>query len=139
MAGLNDKTGSANRNAETGFLIDECLSPSLVNVANTRGFVAYHVAHRGWGSLKDRQLLRKLIEEELILVTNNRDDFLSLICGVELHPGIVVIVQNVRRDRQIALFEEAIDAMSGMPSMINKVLEIYDDGTITVYDLPLIK
>ena len=72
------------------FLIDECLSPRLVSVANDRGFEAYHVAHRGWAGLRDPQLLKHLLDEELVLVTNDRDDFLDLMSGVE---GAVTVSQ----------------------------------------------
>lgn len=120
------------------FLIDECLSPELVTAAINRGFEAYHVARRGWGGLKDPQLLPKLISEELILVTNNRDDFLALMRGVELHPGLIVIIENVRRPRQLAYFDAALDVLSGMKSVINKVIEVAEDGEVTVYDMPVI-
>jgi predicted nuclease of predicted toxin-antitoxin system len=120
------------------FLVDECLSPHLVSVANGRGFEAYHVAHRGWGGLTDAELLEHLLAEELVLVTNNRDDFLDLVSGVELHPGLVVILENVRRARQIDLFESGLDALSSMASSINKVVEIDANGKVTVFELPKI-
>ena len=82
------------------FLVDECLSPALVTTANEHGFEAHHVAHRGWDGLKDGQLLKRMMDEEFILVTNNRDDFVELVSGVELHPGLVVILDNVRRYEQ---------------------------------------
>src|SRR4051812_48840689 len=118
------------------FLVDECLSPALVLTANEHGFEAYHVAHRGWQGLKDGQLLKHLIDEELILVTNNRDDFVALVSDVELHPGLVVIVDNVRRDEQVRLFAAALDAISAITSLINKVAEVATDGLVGVYDLP---
>ena len=118
------------------FLIDECLSPGLVSVANNRGFEAYHVVYRGWGGLTDPQLLRHLLDEELVLVTNNRDDFLDLVSGVELHPGLVVILENVRRADQIALFDRGLEALSKMTSLINKVVEIDADGAVTAFELP---
>jgi predicted nuclease of predicted toxin-antitoxin system len=118
------------------FLIDECLSPLLVDIANECGFEAYHVAHRGWSGLKDGQLLKHLVDEELILVTNNRDDFLALVGEVELHPGLVVILDNLRREQQIELFAAAIDVVRHLPSMINKVAEVSSSGTVSIYDLP---
>lgn len=121
------------------FLIDECLSPKLVAVANERGFEAYHVAHRRWGGIKDPQLFLKLVDENLILVTNNRDDFLSLIRGVELHPGLVVIIENVRRAQQVVFFKAALDAMKALGSMINKVIEVSAEGDVEVYEMPLIE
>jgi predicted nuclease of predicted toxin-antitoxin system len=121
------------------FLIDECLSPVLAAVANERGFEAYHVAHRGWGGIKDPQLLPRLVDENLVLVTNNRDDFLSLIRGVELHPGLIVIIENVRRPQQVAFFKAALDVLGGLESMINKVIEVSAEGGVEVYEMPLIE
>lgn len=118
------------------FLIDECLSPVLAEAAHNAGFDAYHVAHRGWGSLKDPQLYRVIISEELILVTNNRDDFLHLVGGQELHPGLIVIIENARRERQLEFFQAALEVLSEMTDMINKVMEVSGDGSVTVYDLP---
>lgn len=48
-------------------LIDECLSPALVEVAHDAGFEAYHVAHRGWSRLKDTALFRRVVEDGLTL------------------------------------------------------------------------
>ena len=118
------------------FLIDECLSPHLAIVANSYGFEAYHVAHRGWGGLADHQLLNHLLDEGLVLVTNNRDDFLALVSGVELHPGLVIILKNVRRSRQIDLFEAGVKVLSGMRSSINKVIEIDENGAVRILELP---
>lgn len=117
------------------FLIDECLSPHLVAIAHNRGLEAYHVVHRGWGGLSDPQLLRHLLDEELILVTNNSDDFLELVSGVELHPGLVVILENVRRAGQIA-FEVALETLLKVTSAINKVVEIDASGVVRVFELP---
>lgn len=118
------------------FLIDECLSPSLLDVASEQGFLAYHVAYRKWSGLKDPQVLGKLLEEELILVTNNRDDFLGIMANVELHPGLVVIMENVPRDQQMRLFGTALEVLARVSSMVNKVLEVSSDGSIAMYDLP---
>ena len=120
------------------FLIDECLSPALVSVAHDHGFEAYHVAHRGWSGLKDPQLLQQLVENELILVTNNREDFLSLMSGVELHPGLVVVLDTVRRQQQVELLTAVLEALRPRRSMINKVAEVASDGKVSIYDLPAI-
>lgn len=39
------------------FLIDECLTPRLVEVANRFGYVAHHVQYRDWKSKTDLALL----------------------------------------------------------------------------------
>ena len=73
-------------------LIDECLSPALLEVAHRYGVEAYHVAHRGLSGAKDHAILRLMLEQDFTLVTNNGDDFLALIGEVELHPGLIVVL-----------------------------------------------
>ncbi|HEY0036270.1 MAG TPA: DUF5615 family PIN-like protein [Longimicrobium sp.] len=121
------------------FLIDENLSPRLVGTAQEFGFVAFHVAHRGWASLKDPQVLRRVLDENLTTVTNNWDDFRPMLARTEVHPGIVVILPSVRRERQIELFAAAMMAITDHQppiDMVNTVLEVDASGTVTMYSLP---
>ena len=119
------------------FLIDECLSPALVGVAHEEGYEAYHVAHRGWSGLSDPRLFRILLQEQFVLVTNNREDFLALIGRTELHPGLVVIVENVPRAREIVFFRRALAHIAAAGSdMINRVVEVDGDGVVRSYSLP---
>jgi predicted nuclease of predicted toxin-antitoxin system len=117
-------------------LIDECLTVRLVDVAQQAGFEAYHVAHRGWNALKDPALFAQIQDESFTFVTNNRDDFITLVQQVDLHAGLIVILPNVRRDEQIALFSQALALASSLPSMVNRVIEIGRDGSAQVYELP---
>jgi hypothetical protein len=57
------------------FLIDECLTPRLVEVANRFGYAAHHVQYRQWKSRKDDALLAVIRAEDLTIVTNNWKDF----------------------------------------------------------------
>lgn len=118
------------------FLIDENLSPSLVRAANARGYLAFHVNHRGLTSAKDEQVLRYLLCEDLTLVTNNWDDFRPMLGREAVHPG-VVILPNVRRDRQIELFDIALSAMEerGL-DMVNTALAVARDEEVTRYPWP---
>ena len=70
------------------FLIDENLSPRLVETANAFGHVAFHTNHRGWSSQKDPQVLRHMLREDLTLVTNNWDDFRPMLGRAAVHPGV---------------------------------------------------
>lgn len=72
-------------------------------------------------------------------MTNNRDDFLGIMGDVELHPGLVVIMENVPRDQQMRLFGTALEALAQVSSMVNKVLEVSSDGSIAMYDLPILE
>lgn len=121
------------------FLIDENLSPRLVETANDFGYNAYHVAHRGWSSLKDPEVLRRVLAEDLTTVTNNWIDFRPMLEREEVHPGIVVILPNVRRERQIELFTAALVTLRDHDpplDMVNTVLEVDADGTVVMYRMP---
>lgn len=56
------------------FLIDECLTPRLVEIANGFGYVAHHVQYRDWKSRSDQALLGFIREDALTIVTNNWKD-----------------------------------------------------------------
>jgi predicted nuclease of predicted toxin-antitoxin system len=119
-------------------LIDECLSPVLVDVANQHGFEAHHVVYRGWQSRKDPFLRAQLLEGEFTLVTNNWRDFRPMLEHAGLHPG-AIILPNAPRDDQIRLFDLALRAariLSDPPDLMNTVLEVDLEGTVRVYDLP---
>jgi predicted nuclease of predicted toxin-antitoxin system len=118
------------------FLIDECLSPHLCSVAHAAGHEAHHVAHRGWASLKDWQLLPKILDESLIMVTNNRDDFVTLVGNAELHPGLVVIIENARRDRQTAHFAAVLQAIKNLSDLINTLVEVDEKSNVVFYEMP---
>lgn len=120
-------------------LVDENLSPRLVETANAFGYNAYHVAHRGWSSLKDPELLRRVLAEDLAIVTNNWIDFGPMLQREEVHPGIVVILPNVRRERQVELFTAALMTIrdSDPPiDMVNTVLEVDATGAVVMYRRP---
>ena len=117
------------------FLIDECVTPLLEQVANDFGHPATFIHHRNWGTLKDEQIRPRLIEEGLTLVTNNREDWVKLLGDSVLHPGLVVIRENVPRARQIAYFAQCLLAMSALPSIVNTVVEVDKDGAVDVFDL----
>jgi len=117
-------------------LIDECLSIQLAQVAHELGFEAYHVAHHGMSGLKDSAIFAEIARGGFIFVTNNREDFVALAAAVDLHAGLIVIVPNVRREVQKALFRAALQHVLKIGSMLNRVLEIDLRGDIRVYDLP---
>ncbi|MEO4045203.1 DUF5615 family PIN-like protein [Hoeflea sp. CAU 1731] len=58
------------------FLIDECLSIALVELAIEAGHVeSAHVTRRGMQGWKDHQLMHAIIDDDWTLVTRNSDDF----------------------------------------------------------------
>lgn len=121
------------------FLVDECLSPELLQVAREHGFNAYHVTRRGWGADSDPQLLGHILDEDLTFVTNNWKDFRPMLSRTEVHPGVIAILPNVRRPRQMELFAAALAVLQGADpplDMVNTVLEVDADGSVERYDLP---
>ncbi len=58
--------------------------------------------------------------------------FLRLHGGEELHNGLIAIVPNVSRAPQIALWIRALDQLSMLPDLINQVLQVQLDGTVSV-------
>jgi predicted nuclease of predicted toxin-antitoxin system len=100
--------------------------PGLVREAQAAGFEAYHVAHLGLASSKDRELVAYAVARDLVLVTNNAGDFLRLYGALELHPGLVIIVPNTGRKAQVMLFRVALsrlrsDRRSGQSSSRSRV------------------
>ena len=119
------------------FLVDECLHTSLVPVAHRAGYEAYHVSHRGKAGASDIELVRLALEEDLVVVTNNSEDFRRIISELELHPGLILIILNVNSARQRELFEKVLDRINAeqFKDLANKVVEV-DFGGVRIYDLP---
>ncbi len=82
------------------FLIDENLSPKLVEVARDRGYEAMHVNHLGLRTEADWELLKVVAENDWVLVTNNLVEFRGRYRQIDLHPGIIFLVPILRRPRQ---------------------------------------
>ena len=114
------------------FLIDECLHESLVRLAHVTGVgEPAHVNYLGLSGQPDWALAERSIKAEFTFVTNNRTDFVRLFGKMELHPGLVVLVPNVVPALQRALFQAAIQYLSGR-DLINRVIEVSLDGTSVV-------
>jgi hypothetical protein len=113
------------------FLIDECSTLLLVGLANERGFEAYYVPHRGLGGAKDHELVPVLLEDDLILVTNNGPDFTALLSSPDtVHPGLIVLVTQVAPAVQVELFRAVLDHLDGREELVNTVIEVdVDEAT----------
>lgn len=69
------------------FLIDECLTVDLVDVAGRAGHEAHHVARVGRAGWKDWNVARYARDGDFILVTNNASDFRRLSRRIRCMPG----------------------------------------------------
>jgi predicted nuclease of predicted toxin-antitoxin system len=119
------------------FLIDECLSGELVATAKARGHDATYVPYLGKSGWQDWNLVPFAIENDYIIVTLNRRDFLKQYASLELHPGLVILIAQAPDNRgrhQAALFEKALEAFAAMRNdLVNKVMEVLADGSVRVH------
>jgi len=122
------------------FLIDENLSPALVEPARERGFEAMHVNHLGLRTETDWDLLKMIADQDWVLVTNNAIEFRGRYGSIELHPGVIFLLTAVRRPEQVRLFEAALEHAKTHSDMINHALDVVFDpngkAIVVSYDLP---
>ena len=120
-------------------LIDENLSPILVQKLAEIGVFAQHVAHLGLAGSSDARIWQYAYENDFVLVTLNAGDFLQLANDVELHPGAIVLRRTgLDRDEQWTLLQSTLTTLdtSGFASLVNKVIEVSKDGGILIFDIP---
>lgn len=135
------------------FLIDECLSLDLVEVARGRGFPASsHVVWLGKSGWKDWELKTFILEGDWTFVTRNSVDFRGpaenpgtkgQYAGVALHAGLVCIngPDGMTAELQCELFAGALDEIGNAHQLVNEVIEVdmesqETDFTIHRYTLP---
>lgn len=125
--------------------IDECLSPTLVERANGRGYWATCNRDRDLLGASDKALHKTVIDEEAVFVTNDEADFVALYRQVDLHTGLLILPQTEKREALWPLLDTALDYIARQAKtenetatewMINKRVEIDRDGTTKHSDLP---
>jgi predicted nuclease of predicted toxin-antitoxin system len=114
-------------------LIDECPSVSLVALAKGRGIAADHAGWLGKSGWQDRNLILFALENDYVVVTNNRRHFLKEYAGLGMHNGLIVIVPAAARGEQQQLFDKALDAVVALgDDLVNKLVEVLVNGTVHV-------
>ncbi len=132
-------------------LIDECLSPDLVELAIHAGHVeSTCLRDRGLLGTQDWTLMKHVLTEDFTLVTVNAQDFRGggqvvpggLYAAIELHAGLVCLssARGMDLHTQRELFAVALEDLATLPDLINQVLEVSEDETgkvsVSVYELP---
>ena len=120
-------------------LIDENLTPSMVQLLAARGVAAVHVAHIGMPGATDPELWRYAFEHDQIVVTINAADFLRLAESADLHPGLIVlrIAGGLSREEQWAWVEPVVDWLLTTGEMlVNKAVVVTGKGKFHCVDLP---
>ena len=136
------------------FLIDECLSPELAEMAVKQGHgQSTCVRNRGWCGLKDYQLIEQVVAEDFALVTCNSVDFRGTGPGKlggehakqDIHAGLVCLnsEEPLDLDLQRELFQIALDVLIAEEDLVNKALDIFHhaNGKVEydIYDIPAIQ
>jgi len=127
------------------FLIDECLSPELVQMAIHAGHIeSTCVRDRGLSGTKDWKLIEHVVTGDFTLVTHNAVDFRGDGPGKpggehakqSIHAGLVCLNSAFTMDlqRQRDLFQVALDELGHIADLVNQAMEIFeqDNGTIEV-------
>ena len=123
-------------------LLDENLSPRLVERISQVGILALHIAHLGRSGMSDAALWRFAFANDAVIATINARDFLLLARGVELHPGLIVLRRSgLSPEGQWRLLEPAVrfglaEEAAGR-SLVNRVVEVIAAGSFKVFDLPV--
>lgn len=120
------------------FLIDEDVTPRLRDVANERGYNAYHVQYLDWKGRTDAEILGRMLAEDLTLVTGNWKDFRPMLQRETVHPGAVSF-PDVPRAEQIRLFTAALDYIEAVEpalDMVNCVLVLDERGNVQQFEIP---
>jgi predicted nuclease of predicted toxin-antitoxin system len=121
------------------FFVDECLSPVLARRLNELGFDAFHPLDVGRRGEPDYVVLRRCVDEDRILITENAGDFRGLIGRVDVHPGLVIL-PSLSRVGTLRLLQTVLNFLGQQTDprnhMLNRVIEVSEDGTISQYELP---
>jgi hypothetical protein len=116
------------------FLVDENLSPTLVQLANQRGFVCSHVSSLGFAGDKDWELRDKILDGDWTFITANSPDIRGPghapgskgeYADIALHAGLVCInaPRGTNRAVQHAVMNEVLDELEALGDLTNQVLE----------------
>ena len=116
------------------FLIDECLHPTLADVAHGAGHEAHHVNFLGLASTKDHDLMPRILEGDFVFVTNNAADFRRLYQTQAIHAGLVILVPQAPPTQQRALFLAAMQEIGPDNGLINEALEVLIDGDEVIFN-----
>lgn len=118
------------------FLIDECLSPKLVKLAQEKGYgESTHIVWRKLAGKKDWELKSTILDGDWTFVTRNSVDFRGpasnpgsrgQYADVMIHAGLVCLngPEGMKVDVQLELFGHALEELAVEEDLINQVLEI---------------
>lgn len=119
-------------------LLDENLSPTLVDRLAPKGVLAQHIVHLGRDGLSDPQLWQYAFAHDQVVVTRNAEDFLELAANTTLHAGLIILRgEGLTREETWAWLEPLIDhVLEQHVDLTNRVVEVHAPGAFEIRDLP---
>lgn len=120
-------------------LLDEHISPAIVQRLAELGIYAQSVPHVGLSGCPDPIIWQYALERDFVIVTTNARDFMGLL-NVELHPGMILLRESwLSRDEQwlrlLVVVQHVLQ--SGDPDLLlNKVVEITGPNKFHIRDMP---
>ena len=125
-----------------GFLIDECLSAKLADLARERGYHA--LATTRMPRLRkrdDHRVARFALDRNLVLVTNDMYDLANIYGGLDVHPGIVFITAGHTKLRSLPyqqrMFGMVLDELEEADPMSEAILVTTRLGRSRTVDISL--
>ena len=120
-------------------LIDEHLSPKLVQWAAELGIYAPSVPHAGLAGAPDHRVWRYALDGDFTVVTTNAQDYIELL-DVDLHPGVIVLREaGLSRREQWERLDPVLRYLLGVDDpdfMVNRLIEIRGIGEFEIREVP---
>ena len=144
-AGASGQEAAGRPRCGVKLWIDECLSPTLVERANLRGYWATCNRDRNLLGVRDGCLTRSSLTRKLSSSRTTRPISTCSTRQVDLHTGLLILPQAERREALWPLLDAALDYIEQQASgkdetpaewMLNKRVEAGLDGSIKHSDLP---
>jgi hypothetical protein len=82
-------------------------------------------------------LMPVIREGNFVFVTNNGRDFPPLYAKKDIHPGLVILIPgSLEREEQVELFGRVLDVIEPLPDIVNRVIEVFSEGSVEVREWP---
>jgi len=118
-------------------LLDENISPKVAQVLRRDGIDACGVRDRGLLEATDPEVFARAFAEDRVVVTINVGDFEKLASACDLHAGVVLIERGgLLRDEQLEVVRRAIAEIAQRDDMVNTMLRVALDGSMSFETVP---
>ena len=120
-------------------LLDEHLSPTLVERLSELGIFAQSVPHVGMAGASDGEIWQFAFAHDFAVVTTNARDFIELL-DIDVHGGLIVLRESgLTREEQWARLKPVLEYLISLEDedcMVNKLVEITAQGKYKIRQIP---